>query len=192
MNSNMDFIVKNLFHLLLSIPNTLVFNFKVLPIKHAIKCPFIVSYRVRFKGVNRNTFVVLNQNMRTASCRIGFGSTVGNRRESKKGEIVILGNGRIVCNGKIGLSEGCILIASDATLTLGDNFRCNYSTTIDCAGSDIVFGKDVVCGWNVTFKNSDGHYIVNRGGTFSLWRNYNRESCLDLFARHCSEKLLCW
>lgn len=31
---------------------------------------------------------------------------------------------------------------------LGDHFRCNYSTTIDCTDENIVFGNDVVLGWN--------------------------------------------
>lgn len=193
MSKSIDFIIHNFLHILLSIPKTVVFNFKVLPILCAVKFPFVVSYRVKCKGINKKSFLVADpKKLRTASCRIGFGNTVGNCRESKKCEIICLGSGKIVLNGTVGLSEGCILIASNAVLTFGKNFRCNYSTTIDCAESNITFGNDVVCGWNVTFKNSDGHYIVDRGGTFSLWRNYNRESCLDLFARHCSEKLLCW
>lgn len=52
---------------------------------------------------------------------------------------------------------------NNATLALGDKFRCNYSTTIDCSDSNIEIGDNVVLGWNTTIKNNDGHYIIENG-----------------------------
>lgn len=44
------FIKENIIEIFLSIPKTILFNFKVLPLKNAIKMPFIVSYHVRMGG----------------------------------------------------------------------------------------------------------------------------------------------
>ena len=51
----------SILELVLSIPKTLYFNFKVLPIKRAIKIPFIVSHNIKLKGINRKTFIVENE-----------------------------------------------------------------------------------------------------------------------------------
>ena len=63
----------------------------------------------------------------------------------------------------LGLSQGCVICVNNAKLILGNKFRCNYSTTIDCSDADIEIGNDVVLGWNVTIKNNDGHYVVENG-----------------------------
>ena len=72
--------------------------------------------------------------------------------------------GGVIQVGKdLGLSQGCVICANNARLILGDKFRCNYSTTIDCSDADIKIGNNVVLGWNVTIKNNDGHYVVENG-----------------------------
>ena len=78
------FIRENIVEILLSIPKTIIFNFKVLPVKSAIKMPFIVSYNVKLRGGTRDNFIVEKKNLSTASMRIGFGDSANGRRESKK------------------------------------------------------------------------------------------------------------
>lgn len=163
LNYTKQFIRDNFFELVFSIPKTIWFNFKVLPIKKAIRLPFIVSYHVRIRGINRNTFIVEKEDLSTASMRIGFGDSLNARRESKKALLQVNGDGKIICKGSIGLSQGVVIIVDSACLTLGDHFRCNYSTTIDCKADDIVFGDEVACGWNVTIKNHDGHTVTENG-----------------------------
>ena len=131
--------------------------------KKALRLPFIVSHHIKLKGVNRNSFVVEQEKLSAASMRIGFGSSAGAIRESKKGLIQIRNGGKIVLKGTVGLSQGVSLIVNGCTLTLGDNFRCNYSTTIDGTYENITFGDNVVCGWNVTVRNGDGHKIFENG-----------------------------
>ena len=165
-----SFLKSHLFEIILSIPKTVYFNFRVLPFRKAIRMPFIVSKNIKLEGVNRDTFVVneTHGSLATASMRIGFGESKNARRESSKGLISIGKNGKIVVGSGLGLSQGCVLIANEARLTLGDNFRCNYSTTIDCYGEDITIGNDVVCGWNVTIRNGDGHRIIYNGNANPL------------------------
>ena len=95
--------------------------------------------------------------------RIGFGDSANGCRESKKGLIRIVNGGKIILKGTVGLSQGVVLLVNNSSLVLGDHFRCNYSTTIDCTDENIVFGNDVVLGWNVTVKNNDGHTVIQNG-----------------------------
>ena len=162
-NYTRHFIKENVVEILLSIPKTIFFNFKILPVKSAIKMPFIVSYHVKMDGVTRDNFIVENKKLSTLSMRIGFGDSANGRRESKKSLIQIVNGGKIILKGTVGLSQGVVLLANNASLVLGDRFRCNYSTTIDCTDDNIVFGNDVVLGWNVTVKNNDGHTVIQSG-----------------------------
>lgn len=164
MNSYTVYFLKTHFwELVLSMPKTIYFNFKVLSFSQAIRFPFIVSRHVKIQGVNRYNFIVNASSLPTASMRIGFGESANARRESPKGLIYIGKRGKIVVGENLGLSQGCILIANEACLTLGNHFRCSYSTTIDCFGEDITLEDDVVCGWNVTIRNGDGHKLVCKG-----------------------------
>lgn len=59
---------------------------------------------------------------------------------------VLNGGGKIQVGKNLGLSQGCVICVNNAKLILGDKFRCNYSTTIDCSDADIEIGDDVVLG----------------------------------------------
>lgn len=156
----------SILELVLSIPKTLYFNFKVLPIKRAIKIPFIVSHNIKLKGINRKTFIVENETLSFASSRIGFEYTVGAFQESKKG-IISIEEGKIILKGNVGLSQGIVLSAKNSNIIIGKNFRCNYSTQISSCDQDIIIGNNVVLGWKVTIKSDDGHYLIDNGKTKS-------------------------
>ena len=63
---------------------TIYFNFKVLPVKQALRLPYIVSYHVKLSGINRKTFLTKDNDLSTCSMRIGFGDSITSRRESPK------------------------------------------------------------------------------------------------------------
>ena len=69
--------------------------------------------------------------------------------------------GKIIFKGKCLFSSGVSLrISNDSTLTFGDNFSANKNFTIFC--DDITtIGNDVLIGWNVNIRNSDGHHIYD-------------------------------
>ena len=158
------FIKEHFLELILSIPKTIYFNFRILPFKDAIKIPFVVSKNIRLEGLCKDNFLYRGGvQLKSFSMRIGFGESKNARRESPKGLISIKNGGKIIVGNGLGLSQGCILIANNAAIKLGNNFRCSYSTTIDCYGENIVIGDDVVCGWNVTIRNGDGHRIIENG-----------------------------
>lgn len=161
--ARLTFLLNNAMELLLSIPKTVYFNFRVLPVKYAIKFPFVVSHHIKLKGVNKNSFICGITPLRTASMRIGFGASPVGIKSSKKGLICITNGGKIIVSTCLGISQGCLLIVDNCTLKIGNSFRSNYSMTVDCANSDVTIGNGVVLGWNVTIRNDDGHYMVKNG-----------------------------
>lgn len=159
-----DFILKNWLELILSIPKTIYINFRVLPVREAFKFPIIISYHIKLIGVNRNSFHLKAEHYKFASTRIGLGTSRFSVRESKKG-LIHIKNGEVIIYENAGFSQGVVIDAVNATINFGKHFRCNYSSTISAVDEDIVFGDDVVLGWNVVIKNNDGHYIVRDGKT---------------------------
>lgn len=158
-----QFIKKHILEIVLSIPKTVYFNFKILRWKDACKFPFAVSHYIKLEGVSKKNFIVESKSLTPFSMRIGFGDSASGIRESKKGLIQIGRRGIIRIKGTVGLSQGVVLVSNEGIIELGENFRCNYSTTIDSSQANIIIGKNVVCGWHVTIKNNDGHFIVEKG-----------------------------
>lgn len=145
----------------LSIPKIVYFNFSVLPIKQAIKFPVIISHRIQLRGINSKT-IKINGKKGFASIRIGFGASRFSVECSRKG-LISVENGLIEIGERTGLSEGVILDAKNAKICLGKHFRCNYASIIAAENDDIIFGNEVVLGWRVNIRNTDGHHIVENG-----------------------------
>ena len=61
------FLKTHLVEIIMSIPKTIYFNFKVLPVSQAIKFPYIVSYHVKLSGINRKTFLTNDKDLSTCS-----------------------------------------------------------------------------------------------------------------------------
>ena len=51
---------------------------------------------------------------------------------------------------------------NSGTTEFGNNFVVNKNCSISC-DSKITFGKDVLIGWNVIIRDSDGHKIIKDG-----------------------------
>lgn len=156
------FIAEHFAEVLLSVPKTLYLNFKVLPLAQAAKLPIFISYHVKLRGINRTTFLVSKEATEFASIRIGFGGSRFSANNGKKG-LLCIENGSISMGKRVGLSQGIVLDAKNGCINLGNHFRCNYSVTIACEDDNITIGEEVVFGWNVSVKNSDGHYVVIDG-----------------------------
>ena len=84
--------------------------------------------------------------------------------ESNKGIIYIekKHNAKINFSSSARFSEGCRLYIKEGILNFGKNFRSNKNLFISC-DECISFGDDVVLGWNVTLRDSDGHFIIDDG-----------------------------
>ena len=135
---------------ILSLPKSLYFNLRCLPLKQAIKMPFLISYRVKIAKAKRNV-VVFQGTPHRFMVRIGFGGSEGiiSRRS-----LISFEKGTVTFKGKAIFSEG-ISLCNRGQLSFGENFLANKNSTIWCS-LRIEFGKDVSLGWNTYARDSDG------------------------------------
>src|SRR5690606_18497240 len=106
---------------------TIVFNFKTLPFKHAIKLPILISKNVYLKKHKGD--IIINCTLKTGLIQIGFGS-VG-IFDNKKSRSVWEVSGTVVFNGKCNIGHGSkISVAKNAELTLGNNFVITAESSI--------------------------------------------------------------
>ena len=142
---------------ILSLPKTVWFCLRVFPLKTAIKLPVQVAYNVRLKKLRRGGMKI-NGDVRPFQVKIGLG---GVAKIPARKTLVFLEKGTITFHGGAILAEGTIL-SNEGNLEFGDNFYANVNCTIWCA-ERISFGRDCLLGWNVTVRDSDGHYVMENG-----------------------------
>lgn len=152
------FNIKKKIQLIFSIPKTLYFNFKVLPLKDAIKCPFIVYNNVKIGRIYKNTFYI---NSRIHHNMIRFGEkSFDSTPEYCKGLIDVTKNSKIIFEGEATFASGINICAhEDAVIKFGKNFFCNKNCVFESRKS-ITIGDNVLIGWNVNVRDSDGETHV--------------------------------
>jgi acetyltransferase-like isoleucine patch superfamily enzyme len=60
------------------------------------------------------------------------------------------------------ISKGSSIRVSGGRLTIGNNFYMNKNCFISCS-EKISIGENVLLGWNVNIRDSDGHEIIYNG-----------------------------
>ena len=151
--------LKKLFLVLVSLPKTIYFNFRAFEFRQAIHLPFIVSYNTKIGEIHKGT--ILLNNYRN-NYRIKFG--IGGSRHivpNKYSFLSVGKNGRVSFNGKADFAEGCSLRCDYGAISFGKNFSANRNCCFNCEYI-MTFGDNNLIGWNVTFRDTDGHQI---------WRN---------------------
>lgn len=139
---------------ILSIPKTIYINLRCFPIKTAIKMPILCSYKIKIIELHRRT-IVLPAKVTPFMIKIGFGGSEG--IFSKKG-IICLEEGAIHFMGKASFSEG-VSLRNNGLITIGKNFWANKNCVIWCT-KKIIIGENVVFGWNIILRDSDGHLVI--------------------------------
>lgn len=142
---------------LLSIPKTIFFNFRVFPLLTAIKMPIFVANSVKINNIYRGCIQVQGK-IRPLMITIGMGGSKA--IFAKKGMIHISKKDKanIIFKGKANFAEGIVLYVK-GKLIFGKNFSANRNCFIS-SDNDMTFGEDVLIGWNVNIRDSDGHKIV--------------------------------
>lgn len=147
----------NFFKILASMPKTIYFNFRCLPLKQAIKLPFYIHYNVLL-GELGNCEIILNCPSMRFMIKYGLGGVRG--IDSNRSQLW-LQNGIITFNGTANFAEGCS-IRNNGNLSFGNNFGAGKNCFISCA-DEVSFGDDVLFAWNGTIRDSDGHTIYVDG-----------------------------
>lgn len=147
-----------LFIILLSLPKTFFWNIKIFGLK-GLKLPILIKYDTKM-DIKGN--VTISQQQKTFESRIGFGGSDG---------IHSLGNcflhvsdrSQLIMGKAFKISQGGrIFINNNGIVEIGDNFFSNKNVFISCDKS-IKIGSDVILGWNVAIRDSDGHEIIENG-----------------------------
>lgn len=143
---------------LLSLPKTIYFNFKVFKLRQAIKLPILVSYRVKLDQLRKGCIELPDEKTKTFTIKLGLLGSKGIYENNKKGFLSIGKEGKIIFNGKAHFSQGISIRVSSGTLTFGEKCSFNRSSFISCSHR-ITFGKNIMAGWGVNIRDSDGHTI---------------------------------
>lgn len=156
--------------LLISLPKIIYINFKVFPIKQAIRLPILCSYNLKIGKLSKNSIKIPNQispfmikmNWETGSEGINIGA-------GSKGYLHIAEGSSIIFRGKATMAAGVSIRIDSGELIIGSNFFCNKHCNISCMTS-VMIGDNSLFGWNVVIRDSDGHSITdmnNSGGAIN-------------------------
>lgn len=147
--------IKKILEYILAVPKSVIFNFKYLRFREAIKLPVIVSHRVHLKGLKGKITVM---NPRPLGIRIGFGD-VGIFDKRKSHTIwKVTGLGMITFKGKAFIGHGS-KISVAGQLEIGHNFRNTAECSIVCEHK-ITIGEDVLISWDTLIMDTDYHHIL--------------------------------
>lgn len=165
----------------LSIPKTLLFNLKYLPLKQAIKLPILVKYNTQIISCHRNR-ICIPQNSYRFMIKLGFGENP--MEESRKKNIIWLESGEVRFYGKTTIGQG-FRIRNRGKLEIGSHFYAQQNCTLWCV-NEISIGQDVLLGWNVFIRDHDGHYVTENGSN----KNENKPVSVGNHVWICSESCL--
>lgn len=149
--------IKLLIETIVSLPKTFYFNFKYLPFKLAIKLPMFIDYKTRIINVRRGA-IRFDCQVKPFIFKIGIKGSKGIVSNRYSAFSVM---GSVVFKGKASFASGTSLRV-DGKAIFGKNFSTNKNCFLSCT-SRVVFGDDVLLGWNVTIRDSDGHQVLWNG-----------------------------
>lgn len=142
---------------ILSIPKTLYFNFRCFPLSTALQLPVLVSYRTKLVELHKGT-ITFGRNPYRFMVKFGFGGSSG---IIERNSLICLEAGHVHFEGKADFCAGTSL-RNSGEIEFGNKFWSNKNCTIWCS-KHMKFGENVLFGWNIVFRDADGHLIIDNG-----------------------------
>ena len=144
------------FEILFGIPKSLIFNFKYLPFKQAVKLPIIISRYCSLLELDGEV-IIKSSIIKPGMIMLGIGS-LGIIDKKFNRSIIELGEkSKLILEGKIRLGNG-FKISSNGEVIIGNNFVMTGDSKIFCA-KKIIFGENCLVSWNVLIMDTDVHVI---------------------------------
>lgn len=133
-------------------------NYRLFGLKGVCTLPIKVRRGIKIGTLERNSVEVSN-NCKRFMIKMGYNGSpfVDYRREY----LSILG-GKIKFDGSCTIAEGFSIFVNGGTLQFGDGIFINRNVLIQCE-DEIKIGKDVLIGWNINIRDTDGHQIKKNG-----------------------------
>lgn len=138
---------------LLGLPKTLLFNFRYLPLRQAVKLPILVSHRVAICDFGGT--VTVRGEARSASVLLGFGNVgvYDYRRARSVWQVA----GDVIFDGPVRLGHG-FKLSVVGQVTFGAGFVAPAECRIVCRDR-ITFGRGIAVSWEAMIMDTDFHFL---------------------------------
>lgn len=147
---------------------SILFNFRVLPFKQAIKLPILVGWRTKIIGCKKGS-VVIDSNTKPAMILLGItGSADLDYYNLSKNYLEIIDGTLRFLGGGVHIGRHFSILIRNSVLEAGKGFSCNNSCVFSCVNG-VKLGEDSMFGGYVTLRDSDGHptYERNESGVMN-------------------------
>ncbi|OIO71424.1 MAG: hypothetical protein CO186_08745 [Zetaproteobacteria bacterium CG_4_9_14_3_um_filter_49_83] len=139
--------------LFVSLPKSILFNLRYLPLQQALRLPILISYRIKLKDLRGR--IVLDR-VAPGIVQIGFNSLSfatghGDGLWNVTGTVHFHGKARLGCHPIINVK---------GTLEIGDQFECGHCFLLFC-DEHVHFGNNTLISWNVEVMDTDIHHITD-------------------------------
>lgn len=142
----------------LSVIKSIYYNFRLFPFKQAIKFPLFINWSCKaelYKGA-----IIFESEPRMGALRFGEGGSKGVPLYSSSNLIIEQGGVMLIEGTARFGTKNTVRISHNASLHIGNNFNSNVNCFISCDGN-MHIGNDVLLGWNIAIRDSDGHSIID-------------------------------
>lgn len=141
-------------------PKSVYINFRCLPVRQAVQMPIRVRWNTKFRNIRKGSFVIASSAIKRGMIKIGFQG--GAYIQAGKVYIDTWNGGQIVFNGSATIAEGANLYADGGLISFGNNFYANRNLQIQ-SEELVSLGDNVLIGWNVKLRDTDGHRVLEDG-----------------------------
>lgn len=138
------------------------FDLHFLPLKEAIKIPVYVSHNTKIKGIIEKDSIKIKGPVRSRMISLGISDATFGLQGDKHSYLMMSPGSKIIFNGSCVFSKGFSLrMFNDAILEVGNNVYFNAYSNIS-VHTKIHLGDDLLGGWNISIRDSDGHRISDK------------------------------
>lgn len=174
-----------------NISATIIFNFKLLPFKEAIRFPFLLGGKVKFEDLSGR--VVLPEKIKTGMVRIGF---QGSEMFGGKKTVINLEGTLVIKGHNITIGVGSVLDISKTGKLILDSNVCIGALCNVCCASDLEIGSKTITSWNCSINAISNGEKLSIGEHCWLGNNVEISGFCDIphdtiFASKSSNNYVC-
>lgn len=141
---------------IVSMPKMLLLNIKLFRLKDDLKMSLYITRNIRIDRLHRGA-VEIRQPLGRFMVEIGEGSSRGISVNQRN--FGIMDDAKVVFSGNAYFAEGCVLRFDGGTTEFGKDFNANKNDVF-WTSLGMKFGDDVLLGYDVYFRDDDGHAIL--------------------------------
>lgn len=142
--------------------NSFRLNLKFFDFKKALKVPIYFPLHTKIYGAYKGALVLDSENIYRCMIQLGKNEGVSGILSDKNATLYFGKESKIIFHGKVDLGRGMsIRVYDNAVLEIGNDLKANQNLSVHCT-KKILIRNNVLCGWNVTIRDNDGHNIYEK------------------------------